>query len=165
MELTLNILNDYLDRGLVVRQSHPTLPLYIWNYSRNTQYEGLWDEVTMVCRGLVTDFEGNIHARPFKKFFNLEESRHNATSEFEVYDKMDGSLIIIFYYDGGWVVASKGSFNSEQSNAASKIFFDKMDNNFSIGITYLFEYTSPNNRIVVDYGPEDNLTSDRCNKN
>lgn len=154
----LEVLNKYYEDGWLIKQTHPTLPLTIWNYSQTTQYEGKWDEVTLQCRGLVTDADGNVIARPFKKFFNIEEGKHTPTSEFDVYEKMDGSLIIVFWYDGGWVVASRGSFTSEQATAASKIFFDKLDHNFSIGITYLFEFTANWNRIVVDYGDEDNLT-------
>jgi RNA ligase len=154
----LETLNKYYEDGWLIKQTHPTLPLIIWNYSQTTQYEGKWDEVTMMCRGLVTDTEGNIMARPFKKFFNMEEGKHTPTSEFDVYEKMDGSLIIVFWYDGGWVVASRGSFTSEQAIGASKIFFDELDHNFSIGITYLFEFTAPWNRIVIDYGENPNLT-------
>ena len=154
----LETLNKYYEDGWLIKQTHPTLPLTIWNYSQTTQYEGKWDEVTLQCRGLVTDDKGNIVARPFKKFFNMEEGKHTSTSEFDVYEKMDGSLIIVFWYDGGWVVASRGSFISEQAVGASKIFFDELDHNFSIGITYLFEFTAPWNRIVVDYGEKPNLT-------
>ena len=154
----LETLNKYYEDGWLIKQTHPTLPLTIWNYSQTTQYEGKWDEVTLQCRGLVTDDKGNIVARPFKKFFNMEEGKHTSTSEFDVYEKMDGSLIIVFWYDGGWVVASRGSFVSEQAVAASKIFFDKLETNFLVGITYLFEFTAKWNRIVVDYGEEDNLT-------
>jgi RNA ligase len=154
----LEILNKYYEDGWLIKQTHPTLPLTIWNYSQNTQYESKWDEITLQCRGLVTDTDGNVIARPFKKFFNMEEGKHTPTSEFDVYEKMDGSLIIVFWYEGGWVVASRGSFSSDQAVAASKIFFDKLDHNFSIGITYLFEFTANWNRIVVDYGDADNLT-------
>ena len=156
--MDLQVLTRYLEDGLLYKQTHPTLPLTIWNYTEKVQYEGLWDEVTLSCRGLVTDDKGNVAARPFRKFFNIEEGKHIPTSSFDVYEKMDGSLIIVFWYDGGWVVASRGSFTSEQAVAASKIFFDKLDHNFSIGITYLFEFTAKWNRIVVDYGDEDNLT-------
>lgn len=156
--MTLETLNKYYEEGWLIKQTHPTLPLTIWNYSQQTQYEGKWDEITLACRGLVTDEMGNIVARPFKKFFNMEEDKHTPTSEFDVYEKMDGSLIIVFWYDGGWVVASRGSFTSEQAIGASKIFFDELDHNFSIGITYLFEFTAPWNRIVVDYGEKPNLT-------
>jgi RNA ligase len=156
--MDLQVLTRYLEDGLLYKQTHPTLPLTIWNYTEKVQYEGLWDEVTLSCRGLVTDDDGIVVARPFRKFFNIEEGKHTPTSEFEVFEKMDGSLIIVFWYDGGWVVASRGSFTSDQAVAASKTFFDKLDHNFSIGITYLFEFTAKWNRIVVDYGEEDNLT-------
>ena len=63
----VNKLNTYYDDGLVYKQVHPTLPLTIWNYSEKVQYEGLWNDVTLQTRGLVTDDKGNIVARPFKK--------------------------------------------------------------------------------------------------
>ena len=101
MKYDLDILNDYIEKGLVIKQVHPTLPLSIYNYSRTCQYGGLWDEITLNCRGLVLDNEGNVIAKPFPKFFNYEE--HNAeeipNELFEVYEKMDGSLGILFYYE------------------------------------------------------------------
>jgi RNA ligase len=87
----LEILNKYYDDGLVQKQVHPTLPLTIWNYTPKTQYGELynnyifWDDVTLQCRGLVTDDKGNVVARPFKKFFNTEEKQHTPTDEFELF--------------------------------------------------------------------------------
>ena len=152
----LEILNKYYEDGWLIKQTHPTLPLTIWNYSQTTQYEGKWDEVTMMCRGLVTDEMGNIVARPFKKFFNLEEGRHSPTLEFDVFSKEDGSLIIAFQYKGSWVIASRGSFTSDQAIAAEKLFYkleyhEKLDNP---EYTHLFEYCSDWNRIVVQYDKE-----------
>ena len=80
----IETLNKYYEDGWLIKQTHPTLPLTIWNYSQTTQYEGKWDGITMMCRGLVTDEMGNIVARPFKKFFNMEEGKHTPTSEFDV---------------------------------------------------------------------------------
>lgn len=156
--MLLEKLNEYVKEGLVYNQVHPTLPLTIWNYTPLTQYEDKWDDVTIICRGLVTDNEGNIVARPFKKFFNWEENKHTPTENFEVYDKLDGSLIIVFHYNGEWVVASRGSFTSDQSIAATKIFnglknIDKLD----IESTYIFELIAKWNRIVVDYGDVEKL--------
>ena len=155
----LNILNQYYLDGLLYKQVHPTLPLTIWNYSEKVQYENLWDETILMCRGLVTDNNGNIVARPFKKFFNLEEKKFTATENFEVYDKMDGSLIISFYYNGELVVASRGSFTSEQAVAANKLLSDKYNtkNGMYPNYTYLFELIAPWNRIVVDYGNVEKL--------
>jgi RNA ligase len=156
----LETLERYYNEGWLIKQTHPELPLTIWNYSQTTQYAGKWDDVTLVTRGLVTNNEtGEIVARPFKKFFNLEENRHTSTNEFEVYNKMDGSLIIAFYLYGSWVFASRGSFTSEQAKAASKLFYKKYgDVGMNIDTTYLFEFTAPWNRIVVDYSDGEQLT-------
>lgn len=155
----LKILNEYKEKGWVVSQKHPDLPLTIWNYSRTCEYEGRWDEITTQCRGLITyDETGEVVARPFKKFWNMEEGNHTATKDFDVFDKVDGSLIIAFQVWGMWIVASKGSFISDQAKAAQKL----LDRTGTLGMnsdaTYLFEFTAPWNRIVVKYGDEEKLT-------
>jgi RNA ligase len=97
----LPTLEKYHKDGLLHKQTHPTLDLTIWNYSPKVQYERLWDDVTIMCRGLVTNSKGEIIARPFKKFFNYEEHKPEdlPNEQFEVYEKMDGSLGILFYYE------------------------------------------------------------------
>ena len=94
------VLDKYYEEGLVYKQVHPTLPLTIWNYTETVQYESKWDDITLQTRGLVTDGDGKVVARPYRKFFNLEEGKHIPTSNFDVYDKMDGSLGILFNYKG-----------------------------------------------------------------
>ena len=154
----LNILNDYKERGLLYSQTHPILPLTIWNYTEKVQYESLWDEVTLATRGLVTDGSGRVVARPFSKFFNLEEGRHTSTQDFEVFEKMDGSLGIAFVYEERVVYATRGSFASDQSvwmaSWGGKYNFSNI---LVEGYTYLFEIIYPENRIVVDYGGESRL--------
>ena len=65
--------------------------MWIWNYSVSVQYERLWDEITVQCRGLVTNSKGEIVARPFTKFFNYEEltPEEIPNEYFDVYEKMD----------------------------------------------------------------------------
>jgi RNA ligase len=132
-------LEKYHSLGLLYKQTHPRLPLTIWNYTPKVQYEELWDEITLMCRGLVTDDEGNIVARPFKKFFNLEEGKHTPTSEFEVFEKMDGSCIILFYYNDEWIFATRGSFTSEQAIKAKELSSKYPLENLDKNNTYLFE--------------------------
>jgi len=97
----LEILEKYHQDGLLHKQTHPTKDLTIWNYSPKVQYERLWDEITIMCRGLVTNSKGEIVARPFKKFFNYEEHKPEdiPNEHYEVFEKMDGSLGILFYYE------------------------------------------------------------------
>ncbi len=151
----LEILNKYFEDGLVHKQVHPTLPLTIWNYSEDVQYNEKWDEITLISRGLVTDDKGDIVARPFRKFFNLSENKHTPTTDFEVYSKMDGSLGILFNYNGEWIMATRGSFTSDQSvkgfEMLQKYGYKKLKTEY----TYLFEIIYSNNRIVVQYPFED----------
>jgi RNA ligase len=158
--MNLETLNKYYEDGLLYKQTHPTLPLTIWNYTEKVQYEMLWDEITIACRGLVTDDSGNIVARPFPKFFNYEEVIDKDVipwdSEYiHVQEKMDGSLGILFHYAGEWHLATRGSFTSDQAVKGLEILKSKYDlKRFVKEVTYLCEIIYPENRIVVDYGEE-----------
>jgi T4 RnlA family RNA ligase len=155
--MNLETLHKYKEDGLLRCQTHPTLPLTIWNYTEKVQYERLWDKVTLSCRGLVFDDEGNQVSYPFKKFFNIEENKHTPTNDFEIYEKVDGSLITVFNYNGEWVASSRGSFTSDQAIAAQKLFNRFKGDMLDPNATYLFELIAPWNRIVVDYGDAEEL--------
>ena len=126
----LDTLEKYYKDGLLLKQAHPTLDLTIWNYSPKVQYERLWDDITMQCRGLVTNSKGEIVARPFKKFFNYEEHKPEdiPNEDFIVYEKMDGSLGILFYYE--YELSDERRYN---------IWFN---NNYETGMERFFD---PNN--------------------
>ena len=151
-------LNTYFENGLLSKQSHPSLPLTIWNYTDKVQYDGVWDDVTLQCRGLITEnVTGNVLVRPFNKFFNYEElvGKGFIPSKGDyvyIQDKMDGSLGILFNYDDEWVMATRGSFTSEQAIKGLEIvksmyFLDSWLKEYA----YLVEIIYPENRIVVDY--------------
>ena len=158
MEIDIKIIDKYVSEGLIEKNSHPTLPIAIYNYSRKVQYEGLWDEITKICRGLVLDNDGNVVAKSFTKFFNIEENKHTPTQHFTVQEKMDGSLGILFWYEGKWVFASRGSFTSDQAIKGREI----LDSKYNVhpipkGYTTLVEIIYKNNRVVCDYGDEESL--------
>lgn len=151
----LEVLEKYHNEGLVYKQVHPTLPLTIWNYSEKVQYENIWNEHLLMCRGLVTDNDGNIVARPFKKFFNWEENKHTPTEEFEVYKKEDGSLGILFHYNDEWILATRGSFTSDQAIKGMEILQKYKYKYLPTDCTYLLEILYPENRIVIQYNVEE----------
>lgn len=156
MKYNLDILNKYIEDGLLECQSHPTLPLKIYNYSRDCQFEKKWDNITLAMRGTVLDNEGNLIAKSYDKFFNIEEFISIPNEEFDVYEKLDGSLGIFFNYNGEWIFASKGSFTSDQAIKGYEIFNKKYGNvRLFDNITYIFEIIYPENRIVVTYSDED----------
>jgi RNA ligase len=152
-----NVLNTYINNSLIVSNKHPDYDIWILNYSPKAQSQGIWDEYTMSCRGLVVDNGGTILARPFQKFKNLEEydpSEIDMSQKYDVFEKMDGSLIIVFYYEPRmqWIIASRGSFISEQALEAQKMFNVNVFDKLNTECTFLFEIIYPENRIVVDYG-------------
>lgn len=169
MKIDLKKINGLIDQKYINVQKHPNLDLYIYNYTQKCQFERFWTEETTMCRGLITDSEGNIVARPFKKFFNLaehtgEDSKLPAVpiEDFEVFDKLDGSLGILYWGENGGVcLATRGSFVSEQAFKGSEILDDIYSDHpglvFDTNCTYLFEIIYPQNRIVVDYGGIEDL--------
>lgn len=161
--MNVETLNKYCENGLLYKQTHPTLPLTIWNYTEKVQYEGLWDEVTVQCRGLITeDTTGKVLVRPFKKFFNYEEVVGKGVIPSKgdyvyIQEKMDGSLGILFCYEGEWIMSTRGSFTSEQSIRGMEILkrkYSVFDRAWLQEYAYLVEIIYPENRIVVDYGKE-----------
>lgn len=157
MKINLEILNQYVNEGWVEKNDHPTLPISIYNYSRKTQFESNWNDITLMCRGLVLDREGNVIAKAFNKFFNMEElkSEEIPNESFEVFEKLDGSLGILFNYEGEWIFATKGSFISEQSVKGMEMLKKYKYEKLLEGYTYLFEIIYNQNRIVCQYNFED----------
>lgn len=114
----------YQEQGLVRIQSHPTLDLFIVNYTEKVVYENLWDENLLNYRGLVYNSKYEVIGKSFEKFFNMEEEKHEATDQFEVFEKLDGSLILVFWYAGEMIVASRGSFTSPYALEAKRLLND-----------------------------------------
>lgn len=162
----INELRKLEDKGLITLREHNDLPLLIANYTPEVQYERLWDEHELIkqCRGLIVDTDGNVIARTFPKFFNIEEHKEFDSlpdipygEHHVVYDKLDGSLGIVYWYEDEWRVATRGSFHSDQADKARELLgkydVDKLNTDF----TYLVEIIYPENRIVVDYGDKEEL--------
>jgi RNA ligase len=146
-------LQSEISAGNVHEQAKGDLRLYC--YSRQCQYERAWNAINEMARGLVLDVAAKeVVATPFPKFFNIGERAANdnfPALPFETFEKVDGSLIVIWYHGGKWNCSTKGSFDSEQAQKAQAIV-DGLDACvFMKGNTYLAEYVGPDNRIVVHY--------------
>ena len=70
----------------------------------------------LMARGLVVYNDGIILARPLPKFFNdFEISGSLPPGPIEVYEKMYGSLIVMFFFNGEPIFSTKGTFPSGQA--------------------------------------------------
>lgn len=140
-------------------------PLVLYNYTDKCTYGKKWDsKYTRDARGIIFEKStGNLVAKPFPKFFNLGEMEETALlnlpvdSSYSTTDKIDGSLGIIYHYNGELHVATRGSFNSEQAVKAKEILKNYRQEWLIPGATYLVEIIYPENKIVVDYAGEEVL--------
>lgn len=145
-------LNAEVDKGYINVQSDGVLRLF--TYSRTCAYERAWNPINELARGLILDVVAQqIVATPFPKFFNHGERPDTIPAlNFETFEKIDGSLIIIYWHGGAWRTATKGSFKSEQAQSARRFLTDDVIEALRPGTTYLAEYVGPSNRIVIHYG-------------
>ena len=128
------------------------------------------EEICCEARGLILE-EGTwkVVRMAFKKFFNLEESLaakidwDSAVGS----EKLDGSIISVFYYDSKWRIATNSTidaFKAELGGVSPYKNFGELfesvlplswfENNVSNRIAhmcYTFELVSPHNKVVINY--------------
>ncbi len=134
------------------------------------------EEIVQHARGLILDEANNwlVVAWPMNKFFNYGEG-HAAIIDWtkaSVQEKVDGSLIPVYYYDAQWHAATSGTPDAGRKVHSHNItfadyFWQTMgkypsmlnlfkQNSINPYITFCFELMGPLNRIVVVY-PETKL--------
>jgi RNA ligase len=158
MKLNLNELKQLIELGYLRVSHHNNFPIAVYNYTPITQFEKKWGEypILRMCRGLVLDDNGEVVSMCLSKIYNWEElqpsERPCIGDKIEITLKMDGSLIIVSRYQGHLIFNTRGSFISDQAIEAEKLFHKIYNADWiEDGITYLFEYVAPDNRIVVAY--------------
>lgn len=136
--------------------------LNILKYSRSAQYEGEWTITQQACRGLIIADNGEIVAVPFFKFFNWGQHDLKSGGDIKtITKKMDGSLGIVFHWNGKYQVATGGSFTSDQAIWATSFLNDNWVNyRQPENTTLMVEIIYPDNRFngpVLDYGDTQDL--------
>lgn len=126
-------------------------------------------DVVRECRGLILDEsrDWKVICNPYRKFFNYGEG-HAAQigwGSARVFEKLDGSAIFVWHYDGRWHASTTGTPDGGGSmgSASQETFADcfwriwsekqyKMPVAFgppNSGETYIFEFMTPWNQVVV----------------
>jgi RNA ligase len=157
LDLVLNrkVLDRHLGSGIVRATPHERGGLIVYNYSGLCERRRSWDGVTCVTRGLVRDNKGFVIARPFQKFFGWGQKTTSAlravrwTDEWYALEKLDGTMLTASNYHGQLLVATRGSFDAWQIARALAIWPDGLVP--PAGVTWVIEYVSPDNQIVVKY--------------
>lgn len=155
------LLDRHVSEGIIRAAHRDDMGLTAYKYSQRAVVTRTWDDVTLKTRGLVLSDDGSIVARPFDKFFNLSEHPEGSIdldAPGLIMDKADGSLGIVFPFQGRWFVSTSGSLTSDQSVHATALMNERYSHIKPVdGLTLLVEIIYPDNRIVSDYGEMDDL--------
>lgn len=151
---------ELVEQGYLRKSEKGDLVLY--GYTDRCTFERYWNEYTLAARGLIIEKStGLLVAKPFPKFFNLGETEETILDKlpmagYQTFEKVDGSLGIIFNYEGKWRVATRGSFYSEQAVRAQEML-NKYSMAIPSNVTILAEIIYPENKIIVDYKGQEKL--------
>lgn len=157
--------------GIIVKE-YEDEPVIVLNYSQIDSPKN--DPITNECRGLIlsSDFE-TVLCRSFDRFFNCGEANETVENlgDYTILEKLDGSLINVWFYPkyGSFEASTRGTAFAEAETMYGPSFWEIIENNildvpipvlcdnFNINYTYIFELTSPYNR-VVKHHTESKLT-------
>lgn len=124
-----NLYNQY---KILAKQSKIFPNLYLFTYDIDADFS---QKIVCECRGLILDSDNNwsIVSRPFDKFFNRGESLAAKLDPktTTVYEKLDGSLMVLYYYNKEWRVSTSGTPDGDAP-------LIKMSNNDSTEINTTF---------------------------
>lgn len=132
----------------------------------------VWNDSELHLRSLLTDSDGRVLSAGLPKFFNYSErpdddesfrrAFHRGAVQFT--EKLDGTLIILSYVDGKPHFRTRGNFDlGDFHEPVMRLVEEKYPRlltvhegpSFFSAVTalesWLFEYTAPDNRIVLSY--------------
>jgi RNA ligase len=155
---------EYVVAGLLRSDRSDDGQQVIYTYADQCVYESAWDEITRHSRGHIFDVNtGECVAWPFPKFFNLGENQESLPENFpwdqpyEMYEKMDGWLGVLYRQEGRFKVASRGSFHSTGAVWATE-FVQGLDfSGLPVEATLCFEMIHPEHRIILNYEGQQTL--------
>ena len=123
---------------------------------------------------IVRKSDNYVVSQGFGKFCNFSEKPEfqpwDKSWEIEARHKLDGSLLIVSRYKGEWILRTRGTIDARQMNNGYEIdllmkeynlFFEDKDNFDyieALGQSWLLEWTTPNNIIVLRESDKPKLT-------
>ena len=169
---SLNDLKDSLHISYKCHSKYPNLIGLKYN-----QFSSPADNpIVQECRGLILDSNDNwkVIAYPFNRFFNHGEKYASNIDwkHISAQEKLDGTLIILYFYNNEWNIATSGTPDASGQIGNSDITFNDyfwsiseqlgmskswMNSNLLHNVCYMFELTGNLNKVVVSY-KEPNLT-------
>jgi len=126
-----------------------------------------WNMESLIYRSSVWTAEGYPVSLSFKKFFNWEEQIQlvpipTNLADCDFPEKIDGSCLIVSKFNGQLIIRTRGTVDARQLDNGYEIDYliekypSAFDNEMLDEEKYsiIYEWTTPNNRIILDYGED-----------
>ena len=128
-----------------------------------------WDKKNLIFRSSVWTKEGELISAGFKRFFNWSEQPDLAYTPFsltanggcELIEKKDGSTLIVSKHRGELIARTRGTVDASGMENGWEIEYLKekyplaFNHELLDGHSLIYEWTSPENVIVLNYGEVD----------
>lgn len=128
-----------------------------------------WSQKNKIFRSSVWNFDGELISASFPKFVNWGEKPEvfptpESLDQAVVVDKLDGSTLIVSKYKGNFMIRTRGTIDAarlEKNGNEIEIFKNEVlpkilrssdCHRDTWNWSYIFEWTSPLNTIVINYG-------------
>jgi len=162
--LAEHTLEELTEQYAIRVKRHSQYPNLV-HFKYNQISSPLSEPIVQECRGIILDEDNDwkVVAFPYRKFFNYGEP--NATkidwSSARIYEKLDGTLIVMYYYDNKWQTSTTGTPDATAPVGDFKISFNnlfwRVFSELGYGLpkdemknfTFMFELLTPLNQIVV----------------
>lgn len=146
----------------ILHKQHDKYPnLFQFNYTIKTLPSS---PIVRQARGIILDADNNwkIVCHTYNRFFNMGEYRAAPIdwNTAHMYEKLDGSLIQLYHYDGAWQIATRGTPNGSGPlpNKSTITFRQHFDHIWDLlgyelpedtHCCYAFELLSPETRVIT----------------
>jgi len=120
---------------------------------------------TLKFRSSLWNSDGELISASFPKFYNWLEQPElspvpTTLKGHRLIEKVDGSTLIVSKYKGGLIIRTRGTVDARALENGHEIdglieAYPKAFNNYHLdsrNVSLIFEWTTPSNKIVLDYG-------------
>jgi hypothetical protein len=161
-DYAIRLVEEQLGIKARIHNSFPELVCFKYDQIKSPKTNPLVQE----CRGLILDSSNDwaVVSRPFDRFFNAGES---CAAEIDMstavaYEKLDGSLMTLYWYKDAWQVQSSGTPDAAGEisiigKTFAQLFWDTWKSQSMVlpycwtDYCFMFEMTSQYNKVVVQY--------------
>ncbi len=114
-----------------------------------------WEPITRECRALILENTApyKVVSRSFYRFFNYLECPRTDEMDFDnavVWEKIDGSIINVYFHNGEWKCSTRSMANAEGETATGHVYSDIVNGVLNLSTFDLFDFVARDKTFVLE---------------